>query len=238
MTWRRIPGLGKALLMLALSAGALAGGGCKRTPDPPTQKDTSSEAPVEKIAHEGTIVAIGDSLTEGYGLSEDAAYPALLEQKLRTEGYPFRVVNAGISGETSSGTRSRIEWILTLEPDIVILATGANDGLRGIDPEVTRKNIAEIIRILRENHVVVVMAGMRMVRNLGREYTETFAAVYPALAKEFDVIFIPFLLEGVAANPTLNQADGIHPNAEGYRILVDQIFPWVAEAIALWRTSK
>jgi acyl-CoA thioesterase-1 len=229
--------LGTAILTLALCAGTLASGGCKRTPGSPNPKKTTPEVRVEKSSHEGTIVAIGDSLTEGYGLSEDVAYPALLEQKLRAEGYLFRVLNAGISGETSSGTRSRIEWILTLEPDIVILATGANDGLRGIDPEVTRKNIAEIIRILREKHVVVVMAGMRMVRNLGREYTESFAAVYPALAKEFDVIFIPFLLEGVAGNPTLNQADGIHPNAEGYRILVNHIFPRVAEAITLWRSS-
>jgi len=191
---------------------------------------------VEKTAYEGTIVAMGDSLTEGYGLPRDRAYPALLEEKLQAEGFDFQVVNAGISGETSSGTRSRTEWMLTLKPDIVILETGANDGLRGVDPEVTRENIAEIIRILQKNGVVVVLAGMRMVRNLGREYTGAFAEIYPALAEQFDIIFIPFFLEGVAGDPALNQEDSIHPNADGYRVLVDHVYPEVVKAIRVRRT--
>lgn len=238
MIRRRVPRFGFAITVLAIFAGMATAVGCDRKSEEPVVEQKSSTPPVEETAMEGTIVAMGDSLTEGYGVSEDAAYPALLEQKLREEGYPFRVVNAGISGETSSGARSRTEWMLTLEPDIVILETGANDGLRGIDPEVTRQNIAEILGILRENDVVAVLAGMRMVRNLGREYTDAFADIYPALAEESGVVFIPFFLEGVAGHPDLNQEDGIHPNAEGYRILVNHIFPKVVEAIGVWRTAS
>ncbi len=225
------------LILAALCAGAFMLTGCERKPEAPAAIDTPPP-PVEKTEYEGTIVAMGDSLTEGYGVPEEAAYPALLENKLQAEGFSFQVINAGISGETSSGTRSRTEWMLALEPDIVILETGANDGLRGVDPEVTRENIAEIIRILQENGVVVVLAGMRMVRNLGREYTDAFAAIFPALAEKFDVIFIPFFLEGVAGNPALNQEDSIHPDAEGYRVLVNHIYPSVTDAIREWRSRS
>ncbi len=226
-----------ALITAALWVGGFLLTGCDRKPEALAPNGTPPP-PVEKTEYEGTIVAMGDSLTEGYGLPQDRAYPALLEEKLQAEGFSFQVINAGISGETSSGTRSRTEWMLTLEPDIVILETGANDGLRGVDPEVTRENIAEIIRILQKNDVAVVLAGMRMVRNLGREYTDAFAAVYPALAEQFEVVFIPFFLEGVAGDPTLNQEDGIHPNAEGYRVLVNHIHPRVVKAIRAWRARS
>jgi len=184
---------------------------------------------------EGTIVAVGDSLTAGYGLSEGQAYPALLENRLRQNGYPFKVVNAGISGETSSEARSRIEWIMSLNPDIVVLGTGANDGLRGIDPALTRENIDAIVAYFNNQGVVVVLAGMKMVKNMGREFTEAFEGLYPAIAADKNAILIPFLLEGVAAEPSLNQPDGIHPTAEGYEKVTDVVYPYVVEAIERFR---
>jgi len=181
--------------------------------------------------YEGTIVAVGDSLTEGLGVDEELAYPAVLEEKLEKQGYPYQVINAGISGETSSGTLSRINWVLTLKPDIVILVIGANDGFRGIDPALIKSNIQTILRTLKEQNVTVVLGGMQMVQNLGRDYTGTFAEIYPEVARSEDVILFPFFLAGVAADPGLNQADGIHPTAEGYQVIVDNITPYVIEAI-------
>jgi acyl-CoA thioesterase-1 len=203
--------------------------GCENKPDrdPPE----AAPAPVPQDAPAGVIAAVGDSLTEGYGVPEEAAYPALLEKKLRAAGHAFRVINAGISGETSSGTLSRIRWILTLNPDIVILETGANDGLRGIDPDLTRENIQKIVRILKGEGVVVVLAGMEMVRNLGADFTGAFREIYPSVAAAEDVLLIPFFLAGVAGDPRLNQADGIHPNTEGYRIIVETVYPQVIAAI-------
>ncbi|HSB77681.1 MAG TPA: arylesterase [Candidatus Methylomirabilis sp.] len=188
--------------------------------------------------YEGTVVAVGDSLTAGLGIEEDLAYPALLEKKLAAEGFRYRVVNAGVSGETSSGALSRIHWILRMKPDIVILETGANDGLRGIDPTLTRKNIEEILRVLQGAHVSVILAGMEMVQNLGQEYTTAFRRIYPEAAKKFRVPLIPFFLEGVAGKPALNQADGIHPTAAGYKVVVETVYPHVAEAIRQRRRGR
>jgi len=181
--------------------------------------------------YEGIIVAVGDSLTEGLGVAEEFAYPALLEKKLQSDGYHFQVINAGVSGETSSGTLARIQWVLTLKPDIVILVIGANDGFRGIDPELIKTNILTIVRVLKEKKVIVLLGGMQMGQNLGKEYITAFEKIYPLVAREENVGLIPFFLTGVAASPTLNQADGIHPTAEGYRVAVDHIFPYVIEAI-------
>ncbi|WP_205747387.1 arylesterase [Desulfopila sp. IMCC35006] len=178
-----------------------------------------------------TIVAVGDSLTAGYGLDESAGYPALLERKLQADGYDYQVVNAGVSGETSNGTLSRMEWILTLAPDIVLLETGANDGLRGVDPEVAEKNIRNILQILKDKDVVVLLAGMKMVWNMGPAYVAKFNAIYPKLAKEFDVVFVPFFLDGVAMKGDLTLGDGIHPNAQGYKIITDNLYPYVVQAI-------
>jgi acyl-CoA thioesterase-1 len=140
-------------------------------------------------------------------------------------------VNGGVSGETSSGTLSRMEWILTLEPDIVILETGANDGLRGVDPQLIEKNIRQILEILKEKDVVVVLAGMKMVWNMGPTYISRFNRIYPELSRDFDVIYFPFFLEGVAMKSQLNIGDGIHPNAQGYKIISENIYPYVLEAI-------
>jgi acyl-CoA thioesterase-1 len=187
------------------------------------------------VNDDGTILAVGDSLTEGLGVREDQAYPALLERELKAHGFGYRVINAGVSGETSSGTLSRIQWILRLKPDIVILVTGANDGLRGLDPGLTRANLENIVRRLKAHDVVVVMGGMRMVQNLGDQYTRAFARIYPAVAVDQNVILIPFFLEAVAGDPEMNQPDGIHPTAEGYRRIVEHIYPYIEEAIRISR---
>ena len=158
--------------------------GCEKKPTaeapPPAPKPLAAAAPA---ALSGVIAAVGDSLTEGYGVDEEKAYPALLEQKLRASGHNYSVINAGISGETSSGTLSRVRWILALKPDIVILETGANDGLRGIDPNLTRENIREVVRILKGEGVVVVLAGMEMVRNLGADFTGAFREIYTTVGR-------------------------------------------------------
>ena len=197
-----------------------------------------SMAAYREATLEGTIVAMGDSLTEGFGVSEDEAYPALLEYHLRSAGYRFRVINTGVSGETSSGALSRISWMLKLKPDIVILETGANDGLRGVDPAVTEENISKILGILAEHDVTVVLAGMRMVVNLGKPYTDAFEGIYPALAKRFGVVYMPFFLENIAGDPSLNLGDGIHPNPAGYKIIAENILPYVRAAIEKWRTKR
>jgi acyl-CoA thioesterase-1 len=189
-------------------------------------------------AYEGTIVAVGDSLTAGQGVEEEFAYPALLERKLASRGFGYMVINAGISGETSSGTLARLNWIMTLKPDIVILETGANDGLRGIDPALTRKNIQEVVRLLQERNVTIVLAGMQMVQNLGREYTDAFRRVYPDAARKFRILLIPFFLEGVAGEPALNQADGIHPTAQGYKVVAETVYPYVVKAIQQLRKNR
>jgi acyl-CoA thioesterase-1 len=183
-------------------------------------------------AREGTIVAIGDSLTAGLGVAEDQAYPAQLAQRLKADGYNYRVVNAGVSGETSSGTLSRLRWVISsLNPDIVILVTGANDGLRGLDPNLLQANLDQIIHTLTDHQIHVVMAGMLMLPNLGPDYTDAFAQIYPRIAKKHGVIFVPFFLDGVAGNSALNQADRLHPTADGYAQVVKTIYPSVIEAI-------
>jgi acyl-CoA thioesterase I len=182
----------------------------------------------------GVIVAVGDSLTAGFGVKEEDNYPSLLQQRLEAEGLHYRVINSGVSGETSSGTFSRLNWILSsLRPDIVILETGANDGLRGVDPSLTRKNIAKIVASLQEKKIVTILAGMQMVGNLGIDYTDQFHQLYLDVATESGVIFMPFFLEGVAAEPALNNDDGIHPNRQGYGIIVGNLFPYVKGAIEL-----
>ena len=198
--------------------------------DNPPQEVATPSPPAPASTHQ-VIVCMGDSLTAGYGVDEAQAYPALLEARLHEMGFPYRVINAGVSGETSSGALSRLDWMLTLDPDIVILETGANDGLRGVDPALTRRNIEAIVARLKAKDIIVVLAGMQMVRNLGPEFTRSFGAIYPEIARASELILIPFFLEGVAGRSDLNQADGIHPTAEGYRIIVDHIQPYIVQAI-------
>jgi len=187
---------------------------------------------------EGLIVALGDSLTAGLGLNERDAWPAQLERRLRAAGLRWKVINAGISGETSSGARARLAWVLGLKPDIMVLETGANDGLRGIPTQVLQANLDSMLATLGENRVTTVLAGMQMLRNLGPSYTSAFARVYPDLALKHRAILIPFFLEGVAANPALNQSDGLHPTAEGYRVVTDLVYPRILDAIARVRAGR
>lgn len=211
-----------SLLLLAM----LSQFGCRdqKPLAPPPAADTPA-------ANELTIVAVGDSLTAGNGLFEEQSYPAQLQRKLQADGHRVRVVNAGVSGETSSGTLARLGWVLTMKPDIVILETGANDGLRGIDPAVPRANIREILRILEQQKIVTVLAGMKMVWNMGPVYISTFNKIYPELAAETGVIFMPFFLADVATVAALNNEDGLHPNEQGYTKIVTNIYPYVIEAI-------
>lgn len=203
-----------------------------------TQTATPTSSPTPKPRLEGTIVAIGDSLTEGLGVEPELAYPARLARKLQENGYYFEVINAGVSGESSSGTLSRIDWILgSLDPDIVILETGPNDGLRGVDPAVTEENLTKIITKLKSENRTVVLAGMQIVLNMGSEYTSAFSEIYPRVAEQQGVILIPFFLEGVAAEQHLNQPDGVHPTAEGYEIITETVYPYVVEAIKSWRAA-
>ena len=210
-------------LIVAVVLAAGCGGEKAGEPEPPFSR---------KILWEGTIVAFGDSLTAGYHLDESEAYPALLQEMLMSAGTPWRVINAGVSGETSSGALSRVAWVLkSLDPDIVILETGANDGLRGIEVDLARKNILATVTGLQEEGVTVVLAGMQMVKNLGEGYGQAFAALYGEVAAERGVILVPFFLEGVAGDPSLNLVDGIHPNAAGCRIVAGNVYPYVREAI-------
>lgn len=165
------------------------------------------------------IVAFGDSLTAGYGLAEEQSYPSLLQARLSREGYPYRVVNAGVSGDTSAGGLARLDWVLQQPIKVMILCLGANDGLRGTDPDAMRANLDAIIRRTRQTGATVVLAGMHMPTNYGPDYTRRYDAVFSALARKYNLPFLPFLLAGVAANPNLNQADGIHPTAEGAQIV-------------------
>ncbi len=167
-----------------------------------------------------TIVVLGDSLAAGFGLEEKAAFPAQLEAALRQRGYQVRVTNAGVSGDTSAGGAARLDWSLTERPDLMIVELGANDALRGLDPQQTRKNLAAIISRLQQLDVQIILAGMKAPRNLGEDYYNSFDRLYPDLAREFRVPFYPFFLDGVAGKPELNQADGIHPNEAGVRVIV------------------
>jgi acyl-CoA thioesterase I len=176
---------------------------------------------------DGVIVALGDSLTAGWGVAADEAYPARLEMRLRREGYPYRVVNAGVSGDTTAGGLRRVDWVLRASPEIVIVALGANDGLRGQSPQAMRANLAAIVARLQTAGSRILLAGMRMPPNYGAEFTTEFQAVFPAVARSAKVALMPFLLDGVAAEPRLNQPDGIHPTAAGHQVIADRLWPYL-----------
>lgn len=176
---------------------------------------------------EGVVVALGDSLTAGLGVAADEAFPARLQARLRAEGYDYRVVNAGVSGDTTAGGLRRVDWALHAHPDVVIVALGANDGLRGQSPPAIRANLEEIVARLQAAGVRVLLVGMRLPPNYGAEYTKEFEAVFPAVARRAKITLMPFLLDGVAADPRLNQADGIHPTAAGQQMIADRLWPYL-----------
>lgn len=177
------------------------------------------------------IVVLGDSLTAGYGLKKTDAFPVKLEIALGNKGYFVKVINAGVSGDTTAGGKTRLAWALSDKPQVVILELGANDGLRGLDPRETRANLDTILKKLKERGVLVLLAGMLAPPNLGKEYVEEFNQIYPDLAKKHGISLYNFFLEGVANDPSLNQADGIHPNPSGVNEIVDRILPTVTSLI-------
>ncbi len=183
-----------------------------------------------------TVLVIGDSLSAGYGLNRDGGFPAQLERALTAQGFAVRVRDGGVSGETTSGGRARLTWMLggppSQHPDAVILQLGANDALRGFDPDLTYANLSAMLSELKERRLPVLLVGMRAPLNLGEEYRKRFDGIYPRLAEAYDVALYPFFLEGVAAVPAFNQADGIHPNAEGVAEIVRRITPAVAALVA------
>ena len=200
-----IGGLGVALLMfasLAASASALGAGGVR-------------------------LAVLGDSLTAGYGLMAEDAFPTQLEARLHALGVDIEVMNAGVSGDTSAGGRARLDWLLGDAPDIVIIELGANDALRGLEPSATADNLDAIITRLRAEGLTVMLAGMLAPPNLGADYGREFDALYSRLVRKHGVAYYPFFLDGVAARPALNQADGIHPNAAGVAVIVERIVPYV-----------
>ena len=169
------------------------------------------------------IVAFGDSLTAGLGVATEDTYPAQLQRRLDEQGLRYRVINAGVSGDTTAGGLRRVEWVLKSHPDMVILELGGNDGLRGLNVQETKANLERIIQRCQEASVTVVLAGMKLPPNYGADYTKAFEAIYPALEKRYRVTLIPFFLDGVAGSASLNQADGIHPTSEGYRIITEKV---------------
>ena len=179
------------------------------------------------VAGDHVIVVLGDSLTAGLGVAPEEAYPALLEARLKREGYDYRVVNAGVGGDTSAGGLRRVGWALRTRPEIVVVALGANDGLRAQPVAALRDNLTRIVERARAAGARVLLAGMRAPPNYGDDYARAFAGVYPAVARATGAALAPFLLDGVAGDPRLNQADGIHPTAEGQRIIAERLWPYL-----------
>jgi acyl-CoA thioesterase I len=171
------------------------------------------------------VVVLGDSLTAGLGLRPDQAYPTLLQKRLDREGLKYEVVNAGVSGDTSAGGLARLDWALEGDVRVLIVALGGNDGLRGLPAEELKGNLAQIIERAQKRHIHVILAGMEAPPNFGQSYIVSFHQIYPDLAKQYKVPLVPFLLQGVAGNDTLNQRDGIHPTADGARIVANNIWP-------------
>ena len=222
----------------------LALSGCQKTPETkanpeaPVSETAVTEAPVVNSTEDNadataapeqqansaplTILALGDSLTEGLGVDKERNYPAQLQNRLQEMGYNnVKVINSGLSGETSTGLVNRLDWVTQTEPDITILTIGANDAIRGIDVTTVEANIRIAVKHLQDNGSKVILGGMQIYDNLGNEYVKAFSEMYPRIAKDMNVPLIPFFLEGVAADAKLNQADSIHPTAEGYTIIVD-----------------
>jgi acyl-CoA thioesterase-1 len=226
-----VPGRGATRYWLqaafACAAASLLACGAETQPNaaPPSrsQANTADAAPDLRPV----VLFVGTSLTAGYGLPSDAAFPALIGQQIADAGLDYRVVNAGVSGDTSAGGLSRIDWLLRAPLSVLVLELGANDMLRGQDPEALRDNLTAIVERARAAHpeVRLLIAGMRAAPNLGIAYARRFEDVYPELAEHFDAALVPFLLVGVAGDAGLNQADGIHPTAEGHRVIADTLWP-------------
>jgi acyl-CoA thioesterase-1 len=192
----------------------------------------SAAAAAEKADHPVRIVVLGDSLSAGLGLSASDALPAKLEKALKAKGLDVTIENAGVSGDTASGGLGRLDWSVPEGTDAVIVELGANDALRGSDPKVTRAALETIVKRLKARHIAVLLVGMLAPRNLGADYVKAFDPIYPELAAAYDVGLYPFILDGVAGDRALNQADGLHPTAAGVDIIVSRMLPKAEELVA------
>jgi acyl-CoA thioesterase I len=211
-----------SILLLAAACGG--GAGAPAESDPSTGA-APREAPETRDTKGPLVVFLGDSLTAGLGLSEEQAFPALLERRLRAEGVTVRVVNAGVSGDTTTGGLSRLPWLLQQNPDVLVVGLGANDALRGQPLDVIEENLRAIVERGTAAGARVLLLGMRVPTNYGPDYAEGFAALYTRVAKSRGVELVPFLLDGVGGHPDLNQEDGIHPTARGQEIVADNVLP-------------
>jgi len=207
---------------------------CNRKAQAP-QSAPEATAPAPQ-ATQGTLVFLGDSLTAGLGLAKEQAFPALIEARLAAEGRPWKVINAGISGDTTAGGVARLDWVYQQKIDVLFVCLGANDGLRGIPVTETERNLRIILDRASKEGSRVVLAGIQLPANYGKDYRTAFMQVFPRLAKAYDIPLMPFLLEGVAMDPKLNQADGIHPNAQGARKVADTV--WAALGPILTRQAR
>lgn len=178
-----------------------------------------------------TVIFVGDSLTAGLGVEKENAYPSIISNKLKTDGHTVKIINASISGSTSASAVSRMKWVHKMKPDVIFLALGANDGLRGLSTNEMEKNLSRAIQIAISEQTKVILAGMEIPPNYGKTYTDNFRKVFKSLAKQYHITFIPFLLQNVGGYPELNQADGIHPNRKGHQIMAENIYPYILEAI-------
>ena len=213
----------RALVASVVLAGVVSACGSSSSTDTrqPNPAPQAPEAP--KAPKSPRIVFLGDSLTAGLGLPVDQSYPSLIGQELKKRGYQYEVVNAGVSGDTSAGGLRRVDWSLEGDVRVLVLALGANDGLRGLPTDEMKKNLRAVLDVAKQRGIRVVLAGMEAPPNNGPDYARAFRKVYSDLAEEYDVRFVPFLLHGVAGNPSLNQGDGIHPNATGARMVADLV---------------
>lgn len=198
-----------------------------------TIQTNSDSTAVSQKSEKKLILFFGNSLTAGYGIDPEDAFPGLTQAALDSLGKDYKVINGGLSGETTAGGLSRLDWFLEEEPYLFVLELGGNDGLRGIQLSETKKNLLGIIDKVRAKYpnTKIILAGMQIPPNMGQEYTDEFKTIYPAVAKEKNVTLIPFLLEGVAGNPDLNLPDGIHPTEAGHKIVFGTIWPYLAELI-------
>ena len=208
---------------LAAAVLALVAAACGQSPAERVATPAAQTSPV-KAASRPRVVALGDSLTAGLGLPPTEAYPALLQQYIDAAGLPYEVVNAGVSGDTSAGGLSRLDWALDGDVRFLIVALGGNDALRALPPEELRQNLSTIIEKAQAKHITVILAGMEAPRNFGRDYVVKFHQVYPELAHKYNVAFVPFLLQDVAGIDRLNQRDGIHPTSDGAQIVAKNIW--------------
>lgn len=228
---RTLAGLLPLLLTLACAPGGEPPAE-RRAAAPAAGREAEAGSAAQPSGEEVRIVFLGDSLTAGRGLPEEEAFPARVGDLLQAEGFAVRVLNAGVSGDTSAGGLARLAWVLRQRPRVLFVALGANDGLRGLPPEATERNLRRIVGEARAAGAEVVLAGMKVPPNYGPEFAGRFESVFPRLAAELDLELVPFLLEGVAGRPELNLADGIHPNAEGHRRIARLVLPVLRRSLS------